>query len=233
MNHFQQNKFNQLISVTILNVTFNYILIDSNINRLLTDLKVAYEEFNRHIEFKSPEELTRSQAIKVNSLMRVLMDSTDEVKNQNQIEFIKNVILSSISIITSYDNAIKSGLLDFKLRDDLINETTRYFNIRLGHFLNSDFWDNLRIYEWLAKEGFIKDDDIHSIYYKKHEKFFSDKELEDFFAENRTHIIRKMLKCKSEYDETIYMKNPLKDEQVKLSFDLHNQMPKITQKINP
>lgn len=227
MNIYQQNNTSvRFTSVQIVNVTFNQIIIDSNINNLLSRLKVSFSELERLVKLKMQSSDVKRKAIEVNSIFEVLMNSTSEVDFNSRDEFSKKIIESCVCVIKKYREAEENEEFGVELRQELTSDCNGFFNRELGNQLNSSFWYELQYYEWLQKEGFIYND--RSIYSQESDRYFTDEQLEIFFSDNRGDIIKEMLNEQRGYNGSLDVSSPLSDNRKYTIFQAYKQLPPAT-----
>lgn len=224
MDFYQQNNTSvRFTSIQIVNVTFNQIVIDSNINSLLSKLKVSFSELERLMKLKMPSNDVKRKAIEVSSTFEVLMKSTKELDFNSRDEFSKKIIESCVAVIEKYKEAESDEEFGAELRQELISGCIDFFEQELGSQLNDNFWFELQYYEWLEKEGFIKQH-----YYRfnqKSNRYHSDENLEKFFSDNRGSIIRRMLGEQREHGNSLAISSPLSDQRKKTAFQAFIQLP--------
>lgn len=226
MNIYQQNNtFARHTSIQIVNVIFNQIIIDSNINNLLTNLKVSFSEFERLVRMNMPAVDIRRKAIEINSTFEVLMGSTNEVKYDHKYEFSKKIIESCVAVIEKYKQAEEDVNFGFEFKDELKSSCINFFKIELGNYLDEYFWFELKYYEWLDKEGFLYEN--HSRFVERSNRYHSDDCLEDFFKENRGVIIRKMLNESRDYNNRLTVRSPLSDKTKNTIFNAYKILPSM------
>lgn len=224
MNFYQQNNtLNKFISIQIVNVYFDRIVIDSNINSLLTKLKLSFAEFDKLVKLKMPSVDIKRKAIEINSTFDVLMSSTNEVDFGYKDEFSTKIIESCVAVIEKYKNAEEGGEFGFELKKELQSSCINFFNREFGRYLDDYFWFELKYYEWLDKEGFLNE--THSRYAERYNRYHSDEYLEDFFKENRGQIIRKMLNEEIAYDAKLNVRSPLSYNNNNTVFKAYKMLP--------
>lgn len=227
MNIYQQNNTSiRFASIQVVNVTFEHIVIDSNINNLLSRLKVSFSELERLVKLKMPSNDVKRKAIEVNSTLEVLMNSTNEVDFNSRNEFSKKIIESCVCAIEKYREAEEDTEFGVELRQELTSDCNSFFDREFGNQLNSTFWYELQYYEWLQKEGFICNGP--SIYSEKSGRYFSDEQLEIFFGDNRSDVIRKMLNEQRGYNGNLNVSSPLADNRTNTIFQAYKQLPPAT-----
>ncbi len=224
MNNYQQNyTYNRFTSIQVVNVSFTQIVIDSNINNILTKLKVSFSEFDGLVKMKMPSVDIKRKAIEINSTFEVLMSSTNEVNYDYKIEFSKKIIESCVAVIEKYKKAEEDEEFGFDLKNDLESKCINFFDRELGNYLDYYFWFQLRYYEWLDKEGFLYEN--NSRYAEKNNRYHSDDYLEDFFKDNRGEIIRKMLGESRGYNNSLNVRSPLSDNIKNTIFKAYKILP--------
>lgn len=224
MNNFQQNNTSiKFIKIEILNITFNQIRVDSNLNNLLDSLKTKFSELERSIRFKMTSEDVKRKAIEVNSVMHVLMDSIEKVDSHGRDEFSKKIIESCAAVIEEYEKAELTAALDPEVKKDLVSNCLIFFRKNLGDKIDQIFWNELKYYEWLKKENFVYE--AYSNYRQEYVRYFTDEQLEQYFLSNRSDIIKKMLGEERGFDNKLIIYNPLSDERKKTAFEAYKKLP--------
>lgn len=227
MNINQQNNVSvRFTSIQIVNVVFNQIVIDSNINNLLSRLKVSFSELERLVKLNMPSSDVKRKAIEVNSTLEVLMNSINEVDFNSRDEFSSKIIESCVSVIKKYEEAESDEEFGDELREELVSDCNSFFDRELGNQLNQTFWYDLQYYEWLQKEEFINSH--HSRYSQKCDRYFSDEQLEKFFSDNRRGIIKRMLSEQREYNGDLQVSSPLSENRKSTIFKAYKQLPSAT-----
>ncbi|HHF2973661.1 TPA: hypothetical protein ACPJ12_004659 [Vibrio diabolicus] len=226
MNIYQQNNTSvRFTSVQIVNVTFYQIVIDSNVNNLLSRLKVSFSELENLVKLKMSSSDVKRKAIEINSTLEVLMNSTNEVDFNSRYEFSKKLIESCVCVINKYQETERDEQFGVELRQKLTSDCNSFFEREFGNQLNSNFWYELKYFEWLQKEGFIEN---HLTFHNpSHDRYFTDDYLEKFFSDNRGDIIRKMLN-EQRSDGYLRVSSPLADNRTNMIFQAYKQLPSAT-----
>jgi len=220
MNYYQENNVSVKYNVVkIVNVVFT-VRVNSSIDHLITKLRVAYSELDSYITHSIDIENIKIKGIEINAIIKTLMNSNTEGNFEQQTLFIKNLIESSVIIVSKYEDATKLNEgFDNKLRNELANECCNYYDRNFGIHLNDTFWWNLYFYEWLEKEKLIS-----SYHYEISKRVFTDEQLEKFFCDNRHEVLQRMLNCERDGSKVI-IDSPLSNSNNKLYFDSYNMLP--------
>lgn len=215
------------VSVQIFNVEFKSIVVDSNLNRLLSKLKVAFNELDSILRFDMPLDAFMSKAIEVNSTVKVLMGSVDENESARREEFSSDLIASCAAIVERYKVAEGKFSIGDMLSKELIGACDVFFKERFGSIIDGDFWFDLSYYEWLLKEGFVYNRMRRGLYdnCRELERYNSDESLEEFFVEYRSEILKRMIKEDRRDGHKLDVSSPLSRSKVFVGFKAYKNLP--------
>lgn len=231
MNHYQQTNRVSILSniqVNFLNITYINIIEDSNVHKLISRLVVAQKEFQKCIDWDVSVSEIKSKALELSSILEALMDtSTEVVAYEKRNELSEKIIKSSCVVIKQYNKALAIDGFSENIVRELKEYTQKFFEQNFGKSLDSNFWFNLKCYEWLLKEGFIT---RPQMYYSNPEYsfIFDEETLEDFFLSNRSAVIKLMLDNKSDHDGLTF-NSPLSNTETNQSYSLLCEITESTQ----
>jgi len=230
MTYSQQNNsvsVSNVIRVNFLNVTYVNIIEDSNIHKLISRLVVAQKEFQKSVDWKLPVSEIKSKALESSSILEALMDSTSEVAYDKRKALSEKIINSCCVVLKQYQDALDTDGFEENILNELRVYTQNFFEDNFGRKLDSEFWFNLKCYEWLLKEEFIKKP--YSSYINSDYSFiFDEKILEEFFISNRNEVIKLILKHKTDND-CLTFSSPLDNTETNQSYSLFCQISEFTQ----
>lgn len=192
--YIQQNNLSaRFTSITIVNIEFLGIVKNSSINDYLTKLEFAFREFERYKKYGDIKQI-KSKAIQINSLIETLIDPAHQADSKSN--FVEKLIRLLAIIIKSYEDIAHIEGFNNELHNELISYCHSFFNTHFKGILSSDFWWNLRFYEWCEKEDFVQKNHAltNSRHFNLREHYFSDEQLDSFFSKNKRKIIETISK---------------------------------------
>ena len=223
MNNFyqQNNTAINTTSVTIAQITFNYIKVDSDISYLLNRLRLSFNEFDGLAKHRMPADKIKEKAIEINSIIYTTMDATNDIYDNERVSFATKLIESIAAVCEKYKEVENGSGLN-ELRNELVNHCREFFSSNIERYINAqDFWWQLRLYEWLKKEGFVSARDRSSNFTS--DSIFTNEELETFFHNNRKEIIKSIIT--QSQNSNLNIENPLNHDKHRIYFDTFKKLP--------
>jgi len=228
MSYFinQINIFQPKLFINQLNINIH---IHIHINSRIEDINNCFRSFKDACEFQGEKEV-REKALDVLSRYRSIIEhkreffqvlpsySTDSDGLSTIDKFHLYILNTGLMLLSEFNDKSQLFDRDKRIINGLYEDIKNLYSSAVGSYLDETFWYDLQLYEFLMKEKILSNSRWS---YEDYTFQFTENNLEEFFSENRSKILKDLYS-----DREIY--SPLHNKRFAIFYDMHKKVMSFT-----